>query len=176
MNKKELLKLINDFQNQDITTFDSYCLLNYESIQKIKSLKCQVLEIGAGSGTNSRLLKLAGVDIIPTDIKKINGVEQLDYLTAMNKYQTDALLLIWPDRTDLAYNVLKLFTGKYFIYVGELRDYATANDKFFDLLEKYLENNIIKELFRLPLPAYYNVIDNSVVTIVNYLVIYKKLN
>ena len=120
-----------------------YTIPNYKVIKKIKKLaenKC-ILEVGAGCGLWAGLLKKINVNIIPIDIKKCKTrytqIYLCDNITALEKYNCEILMLIWPDiDDDMAYNTLKAFKNNIFIYIGESEGGACANDKFFDLLKR----------------------------------------
>lgn len=178
LNKKELIALIDehkklyDIKNKERPKEYTHSLLDYNAIQQIKKLKGSVLEIGAGHGLNAKLLKYAGITVYPIDKKQYDGVEQMDYREAIKKYKTDILLLVWPSyNSNVAYNSVKLFNGCYVIYVGEPEGYATANDKFFELLDTEY-----KEIYKRPLPAFYdyfNMYPNQ--KVINYFAIYTKI-
>ena len=62
-------------------------------------------------------------------------------ITPMSTKAGRTLLLIWPPLKDrMAEEVLKAYTGKWFVYIGEERGGANAEASFFDLLEgEYFE-------------------------------------
>lgn len=104
------------------------------------------LEIGAGRGLWSKLLKMNDITVKATDYfrgysshEDINFlmVEKLECDKALKKYgHLNVLILIWPPYNDLmAYRALKKFKGNKLVYVGEGEDGCTAEKKFFELLE-----------------------------------------
>lgn len=109
----------------------------YELAEFMKKYK--TLEINAGLGFYSSLLKLLGCNIIITDINDINdNISQLSSIEAIQKYpDVDILLTIWPDYINSsAYDALKLFKGKFVIYIGESIRGCTATLDFFNELKK----------------------------------------
>ena len=105
-----------------------------------------VLSIGSGYAFIEKGLQLLGVNIIPTDsyvhpmtniVYTWTDVEVLNHKEALAKYNTDILYMSWPTYDDpYAFESLKLFKGNLLIYIGEPQDGCTANDDFYDLLEK----------------------------------------
>jgi uncharacterized UPF0146 family protein len=129
----------------------TWAVPNKTAIQKIKKFAKgeKILEVGAGLGLWSSLLQESGADIIATDDfswKKKNHdkrnftkVEKLNVQNSLNKYNdADVLLLVWPPYDNpMANNALKKFKGNKLIYIGEGEGEATANDNFYDRLEKH---------------------------------------
>ena len=71
-----------------------------ERILTINSLK-PVVEIGAGNGKLSHLLRDRGVNIKPIDIvSKTDFVEELDGVSAINKYSPNIILTSWLPTRD----------------------------------------------------------------------------
>ncbi len=112
----------------------------YELAEFMKNYK--TLEINAGLGFYSSLLQLLGCNIIITDINDklspYTNIEELTSIEAIQKYpDVDILLTIWPDYINLsAYHALKLFKGKFVIYIGESKYGCTATLEFFNELQK----------------------------------------
>ena len=127
----------------------SYAVPNRKSIEEIAKFAGNdtILEIGSGKGLHAYLLSLEGVKVIPTDSLAWNQygypfmkVENLDYKDALNKYKTGALMIVWPEIGDLAYQALRLFKGNKLIFIGEVVDPEkgiglVADEDFFKLLE-----------------------------------------
>jgi hypothetical protein len=130
------------------TVHFGYAIPSKEAIQKIKQFvnNDELLEIGAGLGLWSYLLLCNNVKVHVTDSYvddwnccrgyKFTPVEHIEGIDALEKYKTKCLMLIWPDLSRMAYEMLQIFKGNKFIYIGEERDDLSAEDKFFDLLEK----------------------------------------
>lgn len=114
-------------------------------LSKIISDK-SVLSIGSGYAFIEKGLQLLGINIIPTDsyvhpmtnvVYTWTNVEVLNHKEAITKYNTDILYMSWPTYDDpYAFESLKLFKGNLLIYIGEPENGCTADDDFYDLLEK----------------------------------------
>jgi len=107
----------------------------------------KILEVGAGNGLWSKLLKMSGSEIVATDSFESHGftedrtylpVHNLDAVTAIKQNRDcDVLMLIWPAYdTDMAEKSLKEFKGSTIVYIGEGYGGCNANDEFFDELSK----------------------------------------
>jgi hypothetical protein len=131
------------WQTRD-TLFKTFGVWNYpnkdviNSLQKfIGDMKC--LEIGAGSGLWSMMLRAIGVNIVATDscgelkpntpifteILKMTADDAVDYFQDAN-----VLMSVWP--RGFLYSALEKFKGEYFIFVGEIdgcTGYIDASDK-----------------------------------------------
>ena len=107
----------------------------------------KIVEINAYKGLWSRLLKMRGCNIIPTDYFESYGYIQditftpIENLTAVDAVQIhtdcDVLLTIWPsaDNDDVV-NALKEFRGSTVIYIGVCNGARYANDNFLEELNK----------------------------------------
>lgn len=153
ISESNLLKIVRNIFNYDLKTSIKllsimsaynpyrigYSVLNITLLNKMKKYE-PILEVGSGYGLNSKLLKLSGIKIKATD-QSINkhtfiSVEQLDSIKAVEKYMNHTLFICWPSyNSPFAYTTLKKYNGSIFIYLGETRDGACANDSFFDLLD-----------------------------------------
>jgi len=110
------------------------------------------IEIGAGHGLWSRLLKDIGINIVATDpqlfpsnsisgynISDINkqwtNVEKMNHIESLNNFpNANVLILIWPSYQETYANEsLNLFKGNKVIYIGEWKG-CTADDNFHDSL------------------------------------------
>ena len=117
----------------------SFAIPDEEAIEKISKYS-PIIEIGAGSGYWSFLLKEAGVDVEAYD----DGSWGWDTTwTTVLEGGPDTpmgnrnLFLCWPNySTPFAYNCLKNFKGKYFIYIGEGSGGCTGDDDFHGYLDK----------------------------------------
>jgi hypothetical protein len=130
------------YRRQYFTQNYSWAVPNKTAIKKIKKFSNgKILEIGSGLGLWAFLLKDVGADIIPTDKspskKTFTKVEKLSVEKALDKYDADVLLLVWPPFDDpMANNALKKFKGNKVIYIGEGYEGATGDDNFHRRLEK----------------------------------------
>ena len=152
----------------------SFALPCLEVLNKMKEIG-NILEIGAGTGAWTRLLKGMGVDIIATDKRDIayNGyfkkardnkdVIVMDGLEAIKTYSDRNLFMCWPDYDQSwAFAVLERFrSGNYFFYIGEDYGGCTGNDDF----HKYISSNFEK-IEMLAIPQWYGMHD--------YFWVYKK--
>jgi len=109
-----------------------------------------IVELGAGTGYWSFLLRRRGVDVVAYDLAPPDrlpnpnalrpltwtGVEQggVDVLAA---YPDRALFLCWPAYRDpFAVEALTAYAGRTLLYIGEPAGGHTADDSFFELLER----------------------------------------
>jgi hypothetical protein len=107
----------------------------------------KIVEINAHKGLWSRLLKMRGCNIIPTDYFESYGYIQdqtfmpIENITAVDAVQIhrdcDVLMTIWPsaDNDDVV-NALKEFRGSTVIYIGVCNGARYANDNFLEELNK----------------------------------------
>jgi hypothetical protein len=146
MKKKEIIKFINKSKKEQNSSSPKYLsnkyvslshsILTYTLAMKIKELGGTVLEIGAGNGVNSQILRYLGVKIYPIDLHPGPGVEKMGHIQGLKKYNPDVVFMCWPSYNDpTAFQVIKKFK-KIFIYIGEPRGYSTADEDFFNLLDK----------------------------------------
>jgi hypothetical protein len=101
------------------------------------------LEVGAGHGLWAFLIK-KGANIIATDSNISHGstsknkfieVVEMDHKTAIATYPTEVLFMSWPSYDDkFAAESLRVFLGKYLIYIGEDVGGCTADDEFFEII------------------------------------------
>ena len=127
----------------------SWAIPSKSVIRRIVEFSPSICEIGAGTGYWAYMLKQAGANVVAYDIavpgKRENNwghnrtwypVQEGDILS-INQHQSKALMLCWPPYSrSMASTVLNLYTGNKLIYIGESRYGCTADDKFFDLLDK----------------------------------------
>lgn len=148
-------RLVGEFYKRDYFTSNyGWAVPDLKSLQQIKDFvgDGKVLEIGSGYGLWAKLLKDIGVNIIATDVlsdqeqkryrpqdKTFTEVEDWNDFDSINKYgsKSDVLMLCWPPYDNpMATTALRGFGGNKLIYIGEGFSGCTANDDFFDLLEK----------------------------------------
>lgn len=112
--------------------------------------KQSVLEIGAGLGFISRMLSNEKVNIVGVDKMKrkyayFYNVKTMDHVSALKKYKTDILLMIYPPNEEwyeenMCIESLEMFKGNKFILVGEdLKNGfvgSHCSEKFYELLKK----------------------------------------
>lgn len=133
--------------------FFGFAIPNEEALQIIAEYS-PILEVGAGNGYWAFELKERGGDIITTEpLKKAENKyeqvskgqlwvepENLSANEAIQKYPNRTLMMIWPCYDDpWAYFALKEYKGQYFIFVGEGQGGCTAEDMFFNELERNWE-------------------------------------
>jgi len=108
-----------------------------------------LVEVGAGTGYWSYLIKKCGGNIIAYDnyswmdkgcfSHRYFDVKRKKVKAIMSTPSTHkkTLFLCWPDyKTNFAYECIQNFHGKYFIYIGESESGCTGNDRFFRLLNR----------------------------------------
>ncbi len=145
------------FSSSHVNRHDHFVDLTPETIREILRYGPEFVEAGAGTGHNAELMKQYGADVLCYDAappdqdenKYFPKTKHLHHRVRKNRpddhsyvnQEGRALLLIWPPIRDrMAEQVLKAFTGKWFVYIGEERNGANAEANFFDLLEReYLE-------------------------------------
>lgn len=122
-----------------------------EAVQMIAALS-PLVEVGAGSGYWSKLLKAAGADIIATDLGKQSGYSKawLEMAAHVEKMSASDAVLRWPERNvfvswpsyDEAWAgemAAKMQPGRMLVYIGESKHGCTADAGFFDLLRDGFE-------------------------------------
>lgn len=101
------------------------------------------------SGHWERELRRAGTDIIafddfstisPAEGNMVNnpivGRVEEGNETTIQKHPKRTLLMCYPPDGDMAVRALKVYRGKWLVYIGEGRGGVNANSEFFDILEK----------------------------------------
>jgi hypothetical protein len=145
--------------------FPSHTLESVEELTRFIGQR-SVLEVGAGTGWFARHLHDRQVKIRAID-SRVGGctqpiwwrselyfdVQEMDALS-VEKYEEDVIIMIWPCyETDFAFEVARrLKSGQILIYQGESQGGCTANDKFFEFVEKHLE--ILDDTVQLNLLSY----------------------
>lgn len=127
----------------------SWSVPNEAALNKIASFG-PVVEVGAGTGYWSALLRLRGVDVVAYDAHPIESGTSSFHPRAEQSWtniaqgsETSAarhgdrtLFLSWPPGGEpMAANTLSSFTGKRLAYVGEGRGGVTGDARFHDLLD-----------------------------------------
>jgi hypothetical protein len=108
-----------------------------------------LIEVGAGTGYWSYELRKEGIEVVATDLapgarygftRSWVDVEAIDGVSAVLKYPDHTLLMVWPDyNVPRSADVLKAYTGKTVIYVGEGDGGCTGCDEFHAILEERFE-------------------------------------
>ncbi len=108
-----------------------------------------ILELFAGAGWLSKVLREQGQTVIATDAytqNHVTDIEELNAVDAVKKYasQTDVLLLSWPPYTsEEAAKALALWPDdKPVIYIGEDKGGCCATDEFFDRFDEHSTHRI----------------------------------
>lgn len=148
-------KLIGHIQlRHDFIAKYGFAIINDEVVELLKGYQ-PILEVGAGSGYWSYELQQAGIDVITTDPmtgiythgvgmhrtsrhweNKYTKIEQLVAKKAIRKYPNRNLLTVWPDYdASWTHKMLRNFTGKYLIYVGEGSGGCTGSETFHEILD-----------------------------------------
>ncbi|MFH7597931.1 hypothetical protein WDV06_22905 [Streptomyces racemochromogenes] len=108
-----------------------------------------VLEVGAGSGYWARQLSLGGLDVLATDLHRVEangfthgfrhaGVEALGAVDAVRRNPGRTLLLVWPPPGDpMAADALRAYRGDTFLYAGEGPGGMCADADFFTELDRH---------------------------------------
>lgn len=130
----------------------SYAIPSDKIAQAIKDIcKSDVIEIGAGLGYWAKYLEQFDINVLAFDPK---GSDRAGYFNNDQEFHPvieggieqvpdnsdRALLLCWPPYKDpVAYEALSIYKGDYLIYIGESEGGCTADDMFFELLDKEWE-------------------------------------
>lgn len=119
-----------------------------------------VLEVAAGDGSLSRLLKGRGVDIRATDdyswahaIQYPEAVEKLPVSPSLIKYKPQVVICSWPPPNNIFERAIFSFqTVEMYISIGSRHSFATGNWRDYGL-QKHFNWNQDHVLSRLILPA-----------------------
>lgn len=127
----------------------SWSVPNEAALQKIASLG-PLVEVGAGSGYWSALLRARGVDLVAYDAHPVESRRSWFHPTAERswtniaegteasaaKHADRTLFLSWPPHNDpMGANTLSHFGGNRLVYVGEGRGGVTGDVRFHDMLD-----------------------------------------
>lgn len=121
-----------------------------------------IIEVGAGRGYLSQILRHGGIDAIATDLSPevmnsqlnrprikasaatvgpvVCPVEQMDAVDAVHAFPGRTVLCAWPTLGDdwITHAAKAMIKGQYLAVVGESNGGCTADDSFFELLaEKF---------------------------------------
>ena len=125
-----------------------WSIIDEKTLELIKNhiIGKKTLEINCGKGFWTYCLRLLGCDVVATDLFTQDSswvtVEQLDAVSAVEKYNGERLVLLccWPEHDkEYAYEAIRRFTGHTIIYIGERKGGNCATDSFFDYLEQYYQ-------------------------------------
>ena len=117
-----------------------------EALETLAAL-APIVEIGAGGGYWAHLLRELGVDIVCYDQAPpslgFNGYARRAFThvqvgspcSLMDHHQC-TLFLCWPPMSKMARDAVQFFEGRRVVYVGEPYGGMTADDEFFDILER----------------------------------------
>lgn len=107
----------------------------------IKNNSC--LELFAGQGLLSMLLKCKGKKIIPIDNFLSNQssekrtfckIHNLNAIDAVKNLQVDTIIMSWVPKSNDGFQVLENFSGNKIVLIGERNN--TADTEFYDKLDK----------------------------------------
>jgi hypothetical protein len=117
----------------------SWAVPNADAVHTIASYS-PLVELGAGSGYWSWLLRQAGAKVVSLDQEPMQPPKWCDvsYGTPNDvcAYQDHALLICWPPLdSSMAFDALSCFQGSVLIYVGEWRG-RTANHQFHKVIQE----------------------------------------
>lgn len=138
----------------------SWAIPNEEALATILKYE-PVVEIGAGTGYWAALLRKRGANLIAYDsqlaetgrngytFKGSSWTEVLAGTESVVAYHPDrSLMLCWPpDKTEMAYQALKMYRGNTLIYIGEEPPGCTADEKFHALVKNEWQ---LEKCVRLP--------------------------
>ena len=144
-----------------------YCIPDYDSISEISYIIREnniksVLSIGAGVGFVEKTINIViGNEIVTatdpqlshqSDVNIVNkwmDIEKLKHTEALDKYNPDCVMMVWPSMEDWSYETVKLAGRQkinYIIYIGEINDCpCTGTTEMMDELETNWDN--IKEIY-----------------------------
>ncbi len=103
-----------------------------------------IVEIGAGTGYWSYLMRQVGIDVVSYDQKPYNNHFCEGQWAEVKKgsgskaslHSDRTLLLCWPPMSNMASQSLNAYQGNTVIYIGESHGGCTADDKFFEEIHK----------------------------------------
>jgi predicted nicotinamide N-methyase len=140
--------------------FMGFCLLNKKYLDELSNFlkDKKVLEVMAGNGILSTLLKERGVNIISTDIAPGDGnsyelinvfdkdIETLDAVSAIRKYgkDMDYVIMSWPPydepyATEVMQAIKEVNDNIIVIYIGETEGGCTADYRFFEMVDLIID-------------------------------------
>jgi len=164
--ENDFSKLFNSYElRNELVPKYSFAVPNQEALDEIKNLGVKIIEIGAGTGYWAHMLNQNGVDIICFDKYSTtysHGPWQKYWFNVesggpekIKDYPDRVLFLCWPDYGNkMATKCLKSYKGEYVIYIGESHGGCTADEEFFDVIERDFE--LVK---RIEIPQWYGIHD-----------------
>lgn len=105
-----------------------------------------MLEIGSGNGYLACEMQARGFPVVPTDPycppssnyllgnETYTEVLPLDGNRAMDEFPDRDVLYSWPELADYPAEILRRFTGRHLVYIGEKEGGCTGGDAFHGLL------------------------------------------
>jgi hypothetical protein len=156
--------------------FSIPCIKAPKKIQEIGN----ILEIGAGTGYWTKLLKERGVDVISTDSKTGNyGFQynnetlRMNAIEAIEKYPERNVFMSWPCYgTEWAFEAAKAMrNGKTLIYIGEGHGGCVADDKFH---EYFSNEDIFTGMEEIDIPQWDGIHDRMYIATKNEAINIKK--
>ena len=160
-NSKKLQKSTWDYRDEYVKKY-AWAVPDHQALGVISQYS-PLIEIGAGTGYWGYLLNRLGVDILCFD-KEPHHNHYSDHQwfivkegtpEILSNYPDRNLFLCWPPYDDrMAYECLKNFKGKYFIYIGEGEGGCNGTTLFFKRLYR-----TFKELRFIPIPHWYGLHD-----------------
>lgn len=152
------------YRQQMISEF-GFSIPCVEALNAIKKVG-NILEIGAGTGYWSKLLKDMGVDIISTDSKSgdyqfsyNNDVIKMDAVEAIKEYPDRNVFVSWPcyDK-GWAFEAAKAMEqGTTLIYIGEGRGGCTADDNFHNY---FFNDDVFPKIKDIDIPRWDGIYDS----------------
>ncbi len=139
-------KSIRDYRAPMVQRY-SWAIPCEEALQVLVALS-PVVEMGAGTGYWTHLLRERGVDVVaydqmPPDGSDSNGFHRgatpwtsvlIGSPQMLEGHAHRTLLLCWPPMTDMAAECLRVYRGSTVVYVGEGNGGCTGDDVFHEAL------------------------------------------
>lgn len=155
--------LLNDFYFRDAWVKKFAWAVPSKDAQIVIATGGPVLEIGAGTGFWSLLLRRIGCDVLACDANPhINDWCSFGWTDVIKggpemaaAHPERSLFLCWPPYNEtMAYDALSAYTGNKLYYVGEGYGGCTADDAFHELLNEWSRRLVI------PLPQFRGIRDH----------------
>ena len=124
-----------------------------EAVEAVAALS-PLVEVGAGSGYWSRLLRAAGADVVTTDVGgqpkysrlwNTEGIDVLEAVEAIKRHSDRNVFMSWPsyDKGWAANVAAEMRSGRHLAFIGESKGGCTADDRFFDILESDFDEGVL---------------------------------
>jgi hypothetical protein len=146
------------FARQSLVRRFSWAIPDEDALQAIIKLS-PLIEIGAGAGYWTALLRMRGADVVAYDPSPAESGKN-DYVykskswgvvlegseSAAAYHPERTLILCWPpEATEMAINALRAYRGSRLVYIGEAPPGCTANRSFHEeLKEKWILEQALK--------------------------------